>query len=79
MRILNLFAVVFLVAAGCQGPSAAFTRSMDSTYRAIEPEYTAYVAADPALTPQEKALRARTIQMWRDAIDAAKDPKAVNP
>jgi hypothetical protein len=72
-RILTAF--LLLTLTSCLGPSAAFVAAVDENMKVIEIEYPAYVAADPRLSDDQKAARARMIQKLREAIDTAKGVK----
>lgn len=54
-----------------QGPGGAYVAGDRATYDAVAPEYAAYVAADPALAPDQKDRRTRTLQTWRMRVEAA--------
>lgn len=58
--------------SGCAQPSATFTRAVELTADAVEPEHMAYVEADTRLTEEEKGIRRRTWQLLRQAILEAK-------
>jgi hypothetical protein len=64
-------------------PDAAYVNADKLTYAAVAPEYLGYVNADPALTPEQKARRGRTVATWWLRIttgDAAPaDPNAPAP
>lgn len=51
-------------AGGCAAPDAAFVRAERATHQAVAPEYVRYVRADPALSPEQRARRERTVRTW---------------
>lgn len=63
MKRLALAMVLIVAFAGCTSK-----RSSASFYRAIAPEYSAYVQQDPSLTQEEKDRRHRTLDAWRATI-----------
>ena len=79
-RVLALVATsaaLFAAGAGCtavqslNAPGGAYVAADRATYGALAPEYAAYVAADPALAPEERDRRTRALQTWRMRIEAA--------
>ena len=61
------------VLGGCRVPETAYVKADRATFAAIEPEFWAYVSADPALSPEQRARRARTLYGWRLRIEAAEE------
>jgi len=66
--------------AGCQAlaalgksPDAAYIAADTATFNAVAPQQAAYVAADPALTQEQRDRRIRTLQTWRFRTTQAKD------
>jgi hypothetical protein len=66
--------------AGCAALSAALSTAPPppdyvaadrATYDAVAPEYAAYVAADAALTEDERATRRRTLEAWNLRLEIA--------
>jgi hypothetical protein len=53
-----------------QGPGGAYVAADRATYEAVAPEYSAYVAADPKLSEEQRARRDRAIQTWRMRVEA---------
>jgi len=77
--ILSLALFAF-AASGCQqlaalgkSPDAAYIAADTATFNAVAPQQAAYVAADPALTPEQRDRRIRTLQTWRFRTTQAKD------
>ena len=70
---LSQLVLIALVLGGCRAPETAYFKADRATYTAIAPEYGAYVAADPALSPEQRARRARTLDGWRLRIEAAEE------
>src|SRR6185503_10326974 len=68
-----LLGAALLTPSGCQllqSPTQANLAADRATFDAIAPEYAAYVANDSALTPDQRARRARTIEAWRMRIES---------
>ena len=65
---LSVAATLF---AGCS-VNKDFVKGSELTYKAIAPEYSAYVKADPKLDKDGKALRLLTLETWKTRIDAWK-------
>lgn len=59
--------------AGCGSLNETFVHGVDASWSVIAPEYEAYVAADPALDAQTKALRTQTARGLTALIEEAKD------
>jgi hypothetical protein len=70
-RILALAFLAFVL-GGCNG-LAEYVDADDGTRLAIDPEYRAYVAADPNLSPEQKQRRLRLLESWRLRIEKAKE------
>jgi hypothetical protein len=65
-----------LSSAGCaaltgESPAARYVTADKAVFNAVGPEYSAYVTADPRLTPEQKARRQRTLGTWRLRIETA--------
>ena len=72
---ITLCALVLLAGTGCgvvplDSPSSAYVRADRATHDAVSPEYVRYVNADPALTPEQRERRLRTIESWRARVEA---------
>lgn len=79
---MSLAVLCLLAAVGCWSPQVAFVTAMDENWKAITPEYVAYIDHDPALTPEQKLSRHRMVDFLWKAIDAAKTtptPPPANP
>lgn len=71
----NLGCLVALsLVASCSPPAEYVSADMD-TYKAIAPEYLAYVQADPALSMEQKDRRVRTADAWRIRVEQASGAK----
>lgn len=55
----------------CASPHAVDARAIKTLTDPILLEYDGYLAADPALAPEDKALRLRSSEILRDTIDRA--------
>lgn len=60
-----------LALGGCTAVSDSYIAADRATYQAIAPEYSAYVAADPGLSIEQKTRRANTVATWRMRIESA--------
>jgi len=67
-----LAGAVLLFSLGCGTLDKEFVASVDASWQAIGPEYTAYVAADPKLSAETKALRTRTAELLTKLIEEGK-------
>jgi len=84
MNALFPFALVSLLftltqCTGCSAlapPSPDYVAADRATYDAVAPEYSAYVHADPALDPDARARRDRTLATWDARVRAAEGTKA---
>ncbi len=65
-----LAASLLLGATGCT-PAGMYVAADRATYEAVAPEYLGYVAADPAMTADQKNRRRRTLETWRLRLEAA--------
>ena len=59
--------ILLLVLAGCVNPHA---QAELDTFRAVAPEYRAYVEADPQLGDMQRQIRLDTIETWRRRVGA---------
>ena len=66
-RLLPLLLLISCVAP----PNAAEI----ATYKAIAPEYRAYVVADPALTEPDRTLRLNTLLRWAEALQIPEEDR----
>lgn len=60
--------------ASCSPPAEYVAADMD-TYKAIAPEYSNYIQADPNLSMEQKARRSRTVDAWRIRVEQASGAK----
>jgi|SRR5437867_10056285 len=70
---LALLPVVVAFASGCSSltsPAAGYVAADRATFEAVAPEYLAYVHADPALDEDARSRRDRTVQTWKERIEA---------
>jgi hypothetical protein len=79
-----LFPAFFLLSllSGCaqlSAPTPAFVTADQATYSAIAPEYSAYVAADASLTPEQKQRRVDTVATWNLRLQQESAVPAVSP
>ena len=58
----------------CASPHAVDARAIKTLTDPILLEYDGYLAADPTLAPEDKALRLRSSEILRDTIDRAAAP-----
>lgn len=65
-----LVCVALCLCASCS-LNSQFVSAVDGAWDVIGPEYTAYVAADPALDDDTKATRIRTAQLLTELIAEA--------
>ena len=70
MKAKTAILVLALLASSC-GTAPVYVQADLATYQAISPEYRAYVSADAALTPAQKARRLATLDSWKRRIDQA--------
>jgi hypothetical protein len=61
LLVLLVLLVLLLLDSGCESTSEA----EKLTYRAIAPEYSAYVASDTKLDQEQKDRRINTINSWK--------------
>lgn len=67
-------ALLPLAAGGCQyarvldNPDDALLDASEARYAAIAPDHASYVKTDPALTPDERSRRLRTLAAWRAGL-----------
>lgn len=71
MLALRYFSFLCVLSVGCSMPNAAFVGAVDSSWKAIGPEYALYVERDPALSPEQKATRLRTCKLLSETIQEA--------
>jgi len=70
---LALLPVLLAHASGCgslSNPSAAYVAADRATFDAVAPEYSAYVHNDPALDDEARSRRDRTVQTWKERVEA---------
>ncbi len=68
MRSLSVAALLLLTS--CVSPDPTFVRAARDFHDAVAPEYVAYVQADAALTPEQRALRLATVARFVAAISS---------
>jgi len=71
--LLLLPAALLSHAAGCaslESPAAAYVAADRATYEAVAPEYAQYVSADPSLDDEQRQRRGRTLETWRQRVEA---------
>jgi hypothetical protein len=68
MRLIAVCTVLLL--SGCS-LNKQFVAAEMATYEAIGPRYVEYTNADPTLDAEVKALRVRTVEMWKATLDEA--------
>ena len=66
-RRLLVAAALLAALSACKGIDPAADRA---TYDAIAPSYTAYVNADPMLSPADRATKLRTLETWLRRLEA---------
>lgn len=72
---LAIGAALFLSFCACVAPSQIDVAADRATYDAIAADYLRYVNADAALSVEDKARRARTIETWGIRLKAQEQPK----
>lgn len=68
----RMLAVVLLALVSACTPMGAYVEADAITYEAIAPAHAAYIEADAALTPAQRARRLRTLETWRIRVQAAR-------
>lgn len=71
-RIMGLAA---LLLTGCQGVTPVYVQADRLTHDAIAPEFRAYVDADEALSPNQRARRVMLLESWEERIRAGEVAK----
>lgn len=70
MRLLSVSVSVVLL--GCCGLDARYVQADRLTYRAVAPEYEAYLAGDRGLSAEQQQRRRRTLAAWKDRLEEAR-------
>ena len=68
MKFLMIMAAT-LSLTGCPSVPRAFLEGEQAAYSAIAPNYSKYVGADEALSPEERDTLLRTVRAWKFALD----------
>lgn len=70
LRSVAVAAALSFAAVGCCSPEGgpAHREADIRLFKAIWPEYRAYLLADPALTAEEKERRMRTGRLWAELV-----------
>lgn len=73
--LLAVGSAMFLSFCACVAPTQLDVAADRATYDAIAADYLRYVNADAALSAEDKARRARTVETWNMRIAAQEQPK----
>jgi hypothetical protein len=80
-RRLTPCLTLLLLTVGCAGPNKVFVQGERAVYGAIADEHLRLTDQDPdnnpTFTPEQSALRARTVDLWNRSI--SEQEKALTP
>lgn len=68
-----ILSCILLLPLGCGSLNEQFVKSVDDTWKAVEPEYSAYVATDINLQPEQKQMRQALVKSMNELLAAAKE------
>lgn len=76
--LLTLLMALWLALSGCTSLNGQLVIAECKNYNAIGPRQKKYIAADPALKPEDKVGYTNTVETWQEGLlEAAKEVKGV--